>query len=89
MSSILNATTSATGDGYYLGDVSANFETGAVTMMGNLKSALTDMENDPSDPTKLAKYQACLQEYTLFRNAQSSTIKAYSSIGATIIQNFR
>jgi len=76
-------------NGYFLDDVSQGFETGAAVMMQELQAAETDLEADPSDPSVLANYQAKLQEYTLFRNAQTSTVKAYKDIGAAIIQNFR
>lgn len=74
---------------YYLDEVSGAFETGATDMMTELNAAEAALEKDPSDPAVLANYQAKLQEYTLFRNAQTSTVKAYKDIGAAIIQNFR
>ncbi|HBA9550982.1 TPA: EscF/YscF/HrpA family type III secretion system needle major subunit [Escherichia coli] len=69
--------------------MSNNFETNATQMMTDLKTAEANLEKDPSDPANLARYQARLQEYTLFRNAQTTTIKIYKDIGAAIIQNFR
>ncbi|ARF52326.1 type III secretion system needle complex protein [Pantoea stewartii] len=80
---------SPTSNSYYLDDVSVAFETGAADMMKQLKDAQKALEADPSDPDVLANFQAKLQEYTLFRNAQTSTVKAYKDIGAAIIQNFR
>lgn len=74
---------------YYLDAVSAGFETGAKDMMDQLKTAETNLKADPSDPSVLASYQSKLQQYTLFRNAQTSTVKAYKDVGAAIIQNFR
>lgn len=76
-------------NGYYLDGVSAGFEAGAETMMKQLKEAQDKMQSDPSDPSTLAAYQSKLQQYTLFRNAQTSTVKVYKDIGAAIIQNFR
>ena len=76
-------------NGYFLDKVSAGFEAGAKSMMEELNKAESALEADPSDPSVLANYQAKLQEYTLFRNAQTSTVKAYKDIGAAIIQNFR
>ncbi|MDH2895825.1 MULTISPECIES: type III secretion system needle filament subunit SctF [Rahnella] len=76
-------------NGYYLDEVSAGFEAGAKSMMEELKTAEAALKNDPSDPAVLANYQSKLQQYTLFRNAQTSTVKAYKDIGAAIIQNFR
>jgi type III secretion protein F len=76
-------------NGYYLDEVSAGFEAGAEKMMDELKTAEEALKADPSDPAVLANYQSKLQQYTLFRNAQTSTVKAYKDIGAAIIQNFR
>ena len=76
-------------NGYYLDDVSAGFEAGAKDMIEQLKKAEAELKADPSDPAVLANYQSKLQQYTLFRNAQTSTVKAYKDIGTAIIQNFR
>ncbi|WP_299999383.1 type III secretion system needle filament subunit SctF [uncultured Cedecea sp.] len=80
----LNAT-----DNGFLTELSGGFESGAENMMVELNKAEEDLKRDPSNPAVLANYQAKLQEYTLFRNAQTSTVKAYKDIGAAIIQNFR
>lgn len=82
-------TTPSTQNGYFLDSVSQNFENAASTMMTQLETARKELQADPSSPAVLAAYQAKLQEYTLFRNAQTSTVKAYKDIGAAIIQNFR
>lgn len=74
---------------YFLDRLSGKFEEGAADMMTELTEAEAALQADPSDPSVLANYQAKLQEYTLFRNAQTSTVKAYKDIGAAIIQNFR
>ncbi|PRC93876.1 Type III secretion apparatus needle protein [Solimicrobium silvestre] len=42
-----------------------------------------------SDPTKLAEYQALISEISILRNAQSSTVKAFKDMDATIVANFR
>ena len=73
---------------YYLDQVSAGFEAGARSMIEELKTAEAELQADPSDPAVLANYQSKLQQYTLFRNAQTSTVKVYKDIGAAIIQNF-
>lgn len=73
----------------FLSGLSGGFEKGASDMMGELNQAEEALQKDPSNPAVLANYQAKLQEYTLFRNAQTSTVKAYKDIGAAIIQNFR
>ncbi|KML20832.1 type III secretion system needle complex protein PrgI [Leclercia adecarboxylata] len=89
MSELINKGFLTYGNGYFLDDVSGAFEAGAARMMNELNDAEASLEKDPSNPSVLANYQAKLQEYTLFRNAQTSTVKAYKDIGAAIIQNFR
>ncbi|XTZ39292.1 type III secretion system needle filament subunit SctF [Salmonella enterica] len=74
---------------YFLDGLSGEFETGAQQMMTDLEAAEKELQADPSNPAVLANYQAKLQEYTLFRNAQTSTVKAYKDVGAAIIQLFR
>lgn len=86
---IANDTPPAPADNYFLARTSKAFEDHAATMMTDLAAAEAALEADPSNPSVLAKYQACLQEYTLFRNAQTTTLKVYKDIGAAIIQNFR
>lgn len=83
-----NTSLDASGNGF-LTDLSGGFETGSQNMMQELNKAEAELQRDPSNPAVLANYQAKLQEYTLFRNAQTSTVKAYKDIGAAIIQNFR
>lgn len=76
-------------DGYFLSEMGSGFETGANTMMAALNAAEQSLEQDPSNPSTLANYQSKLEEYTLFRNAQTSAVKAFKDIGSSIIQNFR
>ncbi len=76
-------------DASFLDGTAHRFETGATKLMEMLKTAQTQMESDPSNPSTLAAYQAKLQAYTLFRNAQTSTVKVYKDVGSAIIQNFR
>ena len=57
-------------------------------MIEQLRKAEAELQADPSDPAVLANYQSKLQQYTLFRNAQTSTVKVYKDIGSAIIQNF-
>lgn len=73
----------------YLSNISSEFNTGSAALIDELNAEQKKLQADPSNPEVLAKYQAKLQEYTLFRNAQTSTVKAYKDIGAAIIQNFR
>lgn len=76
-------------DTIFLDKMSGEFEKGAETLMDKLDEAKKALTADPSNPSVLADYQSKLQAYTLFRNAQTSTVKAYKDIGAAIIQNFR
>ncbi|WP_312044114.1 type III secretion system needle filament subunit SctF [Erwinia sp.] len=76
-------------NGYYLDGVSADFEAGGQKMKDELGKAQENLATDPSDPTKLAFFQSKLQQYTLFRSAQTSTVKVIKDIGSAIIQNFR
>ena len=52
-------------------------------------SALKALEGDASDPTKLAAYQTAFSSYTVFRNAQTNTIKGFKDIDMAIIQAAR
>lgn len=76
-------------NGWFIDDIAKDFDTGAQDMMKQLEDAREALAKDPDDPSVLAEFQAKLSEYTLFRNAQSSTVKAFKDIGAAIIQNFR
>lgn len=73
----------------FLVQFSGSIETAAVDMMSKFSEAQAAMIADPSDPTKLANFQAYLAEYTQLRTAQSNIVKAYKDIGAGIIQNMR
>ncbi len=73
----------------FLDSVSEGFDDGCAKLQKELKEAEEHLELDPSNPQVLATYQAKLQEYTLYRNAQSSTVKAYKDVASAIIQNFR
>lgn len=84
-----NPEPSTLSDDYFLANMSKSFETNAAGMVQSLSDAEKELVKDPSNPAVLARYQARLQEYTLFRNAQTTTIKVYKDIGAAIIQNFR
>ncbi|BAE73833.1 Yop proteins translocation protein F [Sodalis glossinidius str. 'morsitans'] len=77
------------GNGWFIDDIAKDFDTGAQTMMEQLETARKALSDAPDNPSVLAEFQAKLSEYTLFRNAQSSTVKTFKDIGAAIIQNFR
>lgn len=81
----------ADGDNWngWLSNMSDSFDYGVNDLNQKVTAALSAMTQNPSDPVLLAKYQTSLSEYTLYRNAQSNTVKAFKDIDSAIIQNFR
>ncbi|MEX3772315.1 type III secretion system needle filament subunit SctF [Pseudomonas sp. MYb118] len=75
--------------GDFLGRQGRAFETGATSLKTALDKALKDLGDDASDPGKLAAYQAAFSSYTVFRNAQTSTVKGFKDIDMAIIQAAR
>ena len=73
----------------YIDNVSATFDTGVSDLQTQVTDALNSLSENPSDPSLLAAYQSKLSEYTLYRTAQSNTVKAFKDIAASIIQNYR
>lgn len=73
----------------YLITMSHGFDTGIGDLNTQLSSALSSLESNPSDPKLLAAYQGALSEYNLYRNAQTSAIKAMKDIDSSIVSNFR
>ncbi|EFY0018621.1 type III secretion system needle complex protein [Shigella boydii] len=72
-----------------LSSLSETFDDGTQTLQRQLTSALNELAENPSNPQLLAEYQSKLSEYTLYRNAQSNTVKVIKDVDAAIIQNFR
>lgn len=72
----------------FLSDFSGLFDANVKIKKGALDEALKKVTADASDPAALAKYQAALAEYTLYRNAQSNAVKAYKDVDANTIRNF-
>lgn len=72
-----------------LSELSADFDKGTKTLQDELTVALEKLTVNPSNPQLLAEYQSKLSEYTLYRNAQSNTVKVIKDVDAAIIQNFR
>jgi type III secretion protein F len=73
----------------FLMDVSEQFREGSKATNEAVTKALEALKKNPSDPALLAEYQSALSQYTLYRNAQSSVVKAYKDVGAGIIANYR
>ncbi|MGL9725163.1 type III secretion system needle filament subunit SctF [Sodalis sp. (in: enterobacteria)] len=72
------------GNDWFIDNIAKDFDTGAQTMMEQLEKAREKLNKSPDNPSVLAEFQAKLSEYTLFRNAQSSTVKAFKDIGALL-----
>lgn len=72
----------------FLEALSDVFNRNVVIKKGTLDDALEAISGDASNPELLAKYQAALAEYTLYRNAQSNAVKAYKDVDANTIRNF-
>jgi type III secretion protein F len=72
----------------FLSGFSSLFDTNVKVKKGALDEALKRVTADASEPEALAKYQAALAEYTLYRNAQSNAVKAYKDVDANTIRNF-
>ncbi|EHG5998744.1 TPA: type III secretion system needle complex protein [Escherichia fergusonii] len=75
--------------GQYIYNISEKFRDGVGRLEEEITEALDKLAQEPSNPQYLAVYQAKLAEYTTYRNAQSSVVKAYKDLDSTIIQNFR
>ncbi|KPG98629.1 protein MxiH [Pseudomonas sp. RIT-PI-q] len=73
----------------FLGRQAAGFEEGARSLKQALDEALAALKGDASDPEKLALYQTAFSSYTVFRNAQTNTIKGFKDIDMAIIQAAR
>jgi type III secretion protein F len=73
----------------FLTEHSRGFDNGVQELDTLMQTALDELEDNPSDPVKLAAYQSALGDYTMYRNLQSNSVKAYKDISAAIIANFR
>ena len=76
------------GNGFLM-ELSERFRENAKNLNIALTAALKKLTENSSDPSALAEYQSALSQYTLYRNAQSSVVKAYKDVGAGIIANYR
>jgi type III secretion protein F len=76
-------------DDLYLMRISRSFDTGVGQLQQSLDDALAELSGSPSDPTYLANYQSAMSEYNLYRNAQTSSVKAMKDIDSSIVSNFR
>ncbi|MEB0010306.1 type III secretion system needle filament subunit SctF [Glaciimonas sp. Gout2] len=66
------------------------FEDGGQELFDREKTLREQLSGgNSSNPTLLAEYQAVISEMSILRNAQSSTVKAFKDMDATIVANFR
>lgn len=73
----------------FLGRQAEAFENGARDLKEALNEALKNLGGNASDPGLLAAYQTAFSSYTVFRNAQTNTIKGFKDIDMAIIQAAR
>jgi type III secretion protein F len=73
----------------FLGRQAAAFELGADGLQKALDDALEKLAGDASNPKFLAAYQSAFSSYTVFRNAQTNTVKGFKDIDMAIIQAAR
>jgi type III secretion protein F len=78
----------ASGGTGFLDKVADVFSEGVKNEKAKLKDILEKLKADPTDPGLLASYQAKLSEYTMYRNAQSNTVKAFKDVDANTVRNF-
>jgi len=71
-------------------DTAKKFEDGGKDLFAKEELARNALAaGGSSDPTKLAEYQALISEISILRNAQSSTVKVFKDMDASIVANFR
>jgi len=87
MNNFVNATDKLSGG--YLTDLGQGFDNGVGELNSELSTALSTLQTSPSDPTYLAQYQEIMSDYNLYRNAQTSSVKAMKDIDSSIVGNFR
>jgi type III secretion protein F len=75
-------------DTVHINRVSNVFTTGVVTLQNELEKTLAALAKDPSNPVTLAQYQAQVSAVTLYRNAQSNTVKLLKDTDMNTIRNF-
>lgn len=78
----------STVDQSYIVGFNQALETTMVNLYARMRTDLNDLQNGSADdPRVLAKFQASLQAYETFRNAQSSTEKSLKDLDQGLIQN--
>ncbi len=87
MAAPLNVNRTAQPDHIYINHISNKFADGVVGLEAELEKSLNALAADPSNPVTLAQYQAQLAGYTLYRTAQSETVKKLEQIDMAIARN--
>jgi type III secretion protein F len=75
-------------DSIHMHRISNAFTNGMVTLQAELEKSLAALASDPTNPVTLAQYQANISTVTLYRNAQSNTVKVLKDIDMNTIRNF-
>lgn len=76
-------------DGAYLTQLSQYFSKGVADLNKQVKLALDKVSNNVSDPSILAEYQSVFADYNVFRQLQSTTVKAFRDTDNLIISNIK
>ncbi|EDT05170.1 type III secretion system needle protein [Burkholderia ambifaria IOP40-10] len=87
MNNVINAADAISGG--YLTNLGQGFDAGVGVLSTTLSQALSTLQTSPSDPNYLASYQEVMSDYNLYRNAQTSSVKAMKDIDSSIVGNFR
>jgi len=65
------------------------FEVGGDKLFKEEERVRALLGGESANPATLASYQAIISEISILRNAQSSIIKVFKDMDATIVANFR
>lgn len=71
----------------WLNNHSESFDLGVVDLKAKLDDAFDKLQQDPSQPDLLAKYQTALQEYNMYRMMQSNSSKNLADMQKQNIRN--
>ncbi|CAI1905203.1 type III secretion system needle complex protein PrgI [Serratia quinivorans] len=76
------------GDYDFINGMSGTFNNAIEKYKGALDAALAAVQSDPSNPQKLANYQAVFANYTALRNLQANVMKSIKDTAMSAIQKF-
>ncbi|CAI1905045.1 type III secretion system needle complex protein PrgI [Serratia quinivorans] len=72
----------------FINGMSGTFNNAIDKYKGALDDALAAVQSDPSNPQKLANYQAVFANYTALRNLQANVMKSIKDTAMGAIQKF-